>query len=407
MASEFHYVQSCDLEAHLQVKVCTMEGNLPRLDYEALLENPLLQFSGRRQSKVPDLLVEVVVLQGREDNQLHLPVSTSYKSFQRRWEWNEWLKLPVRYSDLPRDAILSISVYDCNGGNRERLAKAQMALFGKKGIYREGQLDLRMTPEEECTGSAEEDLDAKSGGVNIGRQPLDVNRLAKLTKKYKSGKIPPVDWLDRLTFAEVEKISQKKKQSSNLLFLMVEFPQVHSEGVSHSIVYFERNGDQLNLTGSKSDILRFNDPEIQQENLVETKHHRLVRSRRTGQSEKELKPNALTRNRLNDILSCPTTQSLSSEEKDLVWQYRFYLSANKKALTKFVKCVNWNVASEAMQALELVIYYYMRLIHEDVFYHLYICYRYNDGLLWMWRTLWSSLDLRSSILEYAAMPLPE
>ena len=62
-------------------------------------------------------------------------------------------------------------------------------------------------------------------GVSIGKQPVDVNRLAKLTKKYKSGKIPPVDWLDRLTFAEIEKLSQKQKQSSNLLFLMIEFPQ--------------------------------------------------------------------------------------------------------------------------------------------------------------------------------------
>ncbi len=33
---------------------------------------------------------------------------------------------------------------------------------------------------------------------------------------------------------------------------------------------------------------------------------------------------------------------------------RYYLSANKKSLAKFVKCVNWNVASEAMLALDLI-----------------------------------------------------
>ena len=53
-------------------------------------------------------------------------------------------------------------------------------------------------------------------------------------------------------------------------------------------------------------------------------------------------------------MAYPTTQTLSSEEKDLVWQYRFYLSANKKSLAKFVKCVNWKSATEANQALELV-----------------------------------------------------
>jgi len=148
---------------------------------------------------------------------------------------------------------------------------------------------------------------------------------------------------------------------------MIEFPQVQnldgnsvktmqdlSESAGISIVYFERNGDAMNVTGSKSEIIRVIDPEIQAENLAEMKHHKLARARRTGQSEKDLKPNAETRNRLNDIISYPNTQTLSSEEKDLVWQYRFYLSANKKALAKFVKCVDWNTKTEANQALDLL-----------------------------------------------------
>ena len=66
MASEFHYVHSCDLDSHVCIKVCTMEGNLPKLNFEDLLDDPLLQFSGRKQSKVPDLLVEAVILQVRK-----------------------------------------------------------------------------------------------------------------------------------------------------------------------------------------------------------------------------------------------------------------------------------------------------------------------------------------------------
>lgn len=148
MASEFNFVYSCDLEAHLAIKVCTLEGNLPKLNYEALLEEPLLQFSGRKQSKVPDLLVELVVVQeendGKQRHQLHLPVSSSYKSFQRRWEWNEWLKLPLKFSDLSRNDVLCVTVYDCVGGTKQKLATGDIALFGKKGIYREGQMDLQL-----------------------------------------------------------------------------------------------------------------------------------------------------------------------------------------------------------------------------------------------------------------------
>ena len=373
MDSDFRFVQSCDLEANVQIKICTMEGRLPRLgnfecfggalsmihqrilclDYTALLENPLLQYCGQRQSKIPDFLVEAVITVEDSGNftELHLPVATSYKCFQRRWEWNEWLRLPLKYSDLPREAVLTLSLYDCLGGQRQKLATAALPLFGKKGIYRQGQVDLQMVP---IQNEAHEPSEVDNLTSMAGKHLLDVNELAKLTKKYQSGKIPPVDWLDRLTFAEIEKVSQKKKESSNILFLMVEFPQVHYERKQYSIVYFERNGDLLNATGSKSEILRVYDPEMQSENLVETKHHKLARARRTGQSEKDLKPNAPTRNRLNDILAYPTTQTLSSEDKDLIWQYRFYLSANKKALAKFVKCVDWNARTEANQALELV-----------------------------------------------------
>ena len=73
---------------------------------------------------------------------------------------------------------------------------------------------------------------------------------------------------------------------------MIEFPQVQnlegkisgqhmqdmSESASIGIVYFERNGDALNVTGSKSEIIRVVDPEIEAKNLVEIKHHKLARA---------------------------------------------------------------------------------------------------------------------------------
>lgn len=42
---------------------------------------------------------------------------------------------------------------------------------------------------------------------------------------------------------------------------------------------------------------------------------------------------------------------LNSEEQDLVWKFRFYLSTHKKALTKFLKCINWKLNDEVTQAL--------------------------------------------------------
>lgn len=91
-----------------------------------------------------------------------------------------------------------------------------------------------------------------------------------------------------------------------------------------------------------------------QENLVEAKHHKLARSLRSGGNTRELKPTSSVRDALNTILAYPPTTALSTEEQDLIWKFRFYLSNQKKALTKFVKCVNWKVAGEERQALEML-----------------------------------------------------
>lgn len=87
---------------------------------------------------------------------------------------------------------------------------------------------------------------------------------------------------------------------------------------------------------------------------MEAKHHKLARSLRSGGNTRELKPTSSVRDALNTILGYPPTTALSTEEQDLIWKYRFYLSNQKKALTKFVKCVNWRVAGEERQALEML-----------------------------------------------------
>ena len=48
------------------------------------------------------------------------------------------------------------------------------------------------------------------------------------------------------------------------------------------------------------------------------------------------------------------TKTLTSEEQDLVWKFRFYLTNQKQALTKFLKCVKWDVPHEEKQAIDLL-----------------------------------------------------
>ena len=102
------------------------------------------------------------------------------------------------------------------------------------------------------------------------------------------------------------------------------------------------------------EIVTVPDEEILKENLVESKHHRLTRSLRSATMTRDLKPNAAKRDQLTKIIAYPPTTVLTGEEMDSVWQFRFYLTNQKKALLKFLKCVNWNNQLETKQALEIM-----------------------------------------------------
>ncbi|XP_072108538.1 phosphatidylinositol 3-kinase catalytic subunit type 3 isoform X1 [Mobula birostris] len=347
---KFYYVYSCDLDINVQLKIGSLEGKREQKSYKALLEDPLLKFSGLYQETCSDLYVTGQVF--AEGKPLALPVRTSYKAFSTRWNWNEWLKLPVKYPDLPRNAQVALTIWDVYGpGKAVPIGGTTVTLFGKYGMFRQGMHDLKVWPNVEADGSEP----TKTAGRTTSNASEDqMSRLAKLTKAHRQGHMVKVDWLDRLTFREIEMINESEKRSSNFMYLMVEFPRVKSEDKEYGIIYYEKDGDESSTNLTSSEIVKVPDPQMSMENLVESKHHKLARSLRSGPSDHDLKPNAATRDQLNIILNYPPTKLLSSEEQDLVWKFRYYLTNQEKALTKFLKCVNWDLAQEAKQALELL-----------------------------------------------------
>lgn len=345
-SNKFWYVHSCDLDVNIQVKIGTLDGRREKPNYEALLKDPLLKFSGLHQAACSDLYVSCQVY--AEDKELALPVRTSHKAFSARWNWNEWLTLPLRFSDLPRNAVLALTIHDCYGPRRsEPIGGTTISFFGKHGVFRQGLHDLRVWPN---TVAHPENTPGKV--QDPGKDQMQ--RLAKLAKKHRNGQMMKVDWLDRLTFREIELINEREKRSSNSMYLMVEFPRVEHEGVIYSVVWWERGDQDEYEHRTSGNIVRIPDPEIALENLQEAKHHRLNRSLRSGVTDKDLKPNLSIRNTLHVIIEYPPTKQLTSDEQDMVWKYRFYLSNQKKALTKFLKGVNWKLSGEAKQAIELL-----------------------------------------------------
>ncbi|XP_050435673.1 phosphatidylinositol 3-kinase catalytic subunit type 3 [Adelges cooleyi] len=347
LSNTFNYVYSCSLETNVQIKIGTLEGIKHKIDYEKILNDPMKKFSGLYQKPISDLIVYCQVYS--DNKPLSLPVFTSYKHFTNRWSWNEWVILPIQFSDLPRNALLTLTVYDCAGPNTmTAVGGTSISLFGKHGVFRQGMIDLRVWPDREGDGNI---------SVTPGKCLSDTNRmqcLAKLAKQHRNGNMPEVDWLDRLTFREIELINEKEKKTSNYPYLMIEFPEIVSNGVVYSVVHYEQDGDEIYPFRVNPDIVTVPDAEVMQENLVESKHHKLARSLRSGISDKDAKPTATVRDVLNTIVGYPPTKTLTTEEQDLIWKYRFYLCNQKKALTKFLECVNWKLHGEAMQALDMM-----------------------------------------------------
>jgi phosphatidylinositol 3-kinase len=99
-------------------------------------------------------------------------------------------------------------------------------LFAKNGVFRQGMFDLRVWPGE-ADGNYPSSTPGKGKDLNknqmqrLAREIQSMYQQSSLPKKNRNG-----DWLDRLTFREIEMINEKEKRESDNLYLMIEFPTV-------------------------------------------------------------------------------------------------------------------------------------------------------------------------------------
>lgn len=82
----FHYVYSCDLHKHIELKIGSLEGFKPNMiEKEKVLNDPMLKFSGLYSETNGKADLSVVSQVWADGRPLCLPVWTSYKSFTTRY----------------------------------------------------------------------------------------------------------------------------------------------------------------------------------------------------------------------------------------------------------------------------------------------------------------------------------
>lgn len=347
--ASYSFCRLKDIACAVCVRIDALESYKKPVPASKLHEDHLLRnFGGGSAANNSDLYVTVELFADRKP--LILPVRTSYKSFKVRRNWNEWLTLPIKYSELPSTSQCAITLWDVAGpGKVVPYGGTTVAMFNKDFTLKQGPQKCRVWLDVESDGSPE------STTNSFAEIKSESDRLESLWKKKEAGDLPKVDWLDTLTHRQIERIRQEDKSRFDNHYLYIDFVRF-----DFPIIYTDNEYSKLSGTTTIGALARLHpatvvyDSEILRDNLVEAKHRTLARSHRTGASDVDLKPNAKIRDELNEIVGFSPTQELTNEQKDLVWKFRFYLTREKRALTKVLKSIIWTDPVESRQAIELL-----------------------------------------------------
>ncbi|KAI4593634.1 Phosphatidylinositol (PI) 3-kinase [Pestalotiopsis sp. 9143b] len=382
----FSFVTSESLDYPLSVRIINLEGEEALPKASELLRRPDLRYIGSNTSW---------------NEWLDIPIP--YKS----------LPLNSRLAITVWDVSPTGGNYA--QGHAVPFGGTTLPLFDKDSQVQKGRLKCQIHRHRLADGHdgtttpwlpAQQRAGSKQAATTVDKEAEELERMDRLFKKYEMNEIPKVEWLDQMVWRLSEKrgaaatrnsikslqrqaTSQQSTDSGNeassnpsKFTLTVELPRFDFPVVftDHeyppppisSVQHLSASQSHMDLKpppevqfgpgingrdeGGRHRVVRIYDPEVAaRDNPAEAKHRRLVRSQhRHGTLDKDLKPNAKVRDELNVIMAYSPTHSLTPEEKDLVWKFRYHLTKDKRALTKFVKSVNWQDQSESKQAIQVM-----------------------------------------------------
>lgn len=282
--------------------------------------------------------------------------------------WDDWLTFSIKYRDLPHSTQLTLTCWEMRDGRPTTLlGGAAMPMFNKRGRLKTGPQDLKVCEGVEPSGKPGAGCNCP-GKLSL-RDRGRLGQLEHLVQMYQRGDVPQLDWLDKLAFKEIDRMRSLdhqqviKQPRLRLSIALPTFPHAvlyQQPAASSSTV-----GPAASLTPSGKDagapalapqggILLLHDPQVGWENPAELKAQKLARSLTRGIIDRDLKPNSEERRRIAAVLKLPPNKPLHAEERALMWRFRFALTQDKRALTKFLKCVDWSDITEAKQAAELM-----------------------------------------------------
>ncbi|CAA7402283.1 unnamed protein product [Spirodela intermedia] len=340
--NEFRFFLSCDINLPVTFRIDRLEGNLQQPSVSPPESGSL------SEGRSAELFVECALY--LDGSLFGLPTRTRLESSGQPYCWNELITLSTKYRDLTAHSQLALTVWDVSRGKgKVPVGGATVHLFNNKKQLKTGKQKLRLWLEKEADGSYPTTTPGKVPRHERG----ELERIENLINKYERGQIQRIDWLDNLAFRAMEKVMERENSrlGNSHLSLIVDFCSFE-----HRVVFQESGVNYFfpSSVSSSNELVTVWDPEVGKSNPSENKQLKLARSLTRGIIDMDLKPSSNDWKSIQRILKYPPTRTLSGEERQLLWKFRFSLISDKKALTKFLRSVEWSDAQEAKQAVELM-----------------------------------------------------
>ena len=266
-------------------------------------------------------------------------------------EWKEKLIFPMKVRDLPRGTTLELKLLSAQKFPHANLGQASLDLFSHDGALVQG---LRMVT---LSTSYAPSYEFACPGPKFTEQQAELQHLEQLLVEYEQGHLPPVNWLDNLVFTRIRDIRKTQlsitQSTDNFVQLLIELPIF-----SLPVVFFTERVNETRQKGKQrwQRLTWLVDDEVNlvMDNPAERKHQKLQRSVGRGVIDMELKPDGVEKRRLSAIIQLPPTRALDMEAQNLLWKFRYAIRYDSKALTKFLKCVDWTDPAETRASVQLM-----------------------------------------------------
>ena len=272
----------------------------------------------------------------------HTNRSRSVPTSTGKYRWKQWIRFPIKYCDLSLDTLVCFTLY--SSASSEPYGATSSYVFSSRGQIKRSKRRLQIHPDVKADGG---EFSTTLGKI---RNKSFALKTEKRVVQYNLNELGRVEWLDRVAGAKIAEL-KRTEDAHREACLVIDFP-VFGLPVFNLSVHSPIAGSYQPVPNGGLVTLR--DAGIEHaENPCEHKAVKILKFQHLA-VDPDLKPNAAQYAKIQAILRLSPLAPPATEDGNLLWHFRFFLSKNKLGFCKFMRCVDWGDVKEEGMARSLI-----------------------------------------------------